>query len=55
MTGHPVEGWLYLATVLDLCSRRVVGWAMEPTLARGLVAGALEMALQQRHLIGGVW
>ncbi len=44
------EGWLYLAVVLDLCSRRVVGWAMQATLARGLVVGALEMALQQRQV-----
>ncbi len=44
------EGWLYLAVVLDLFSRRVVGWAMQPTLERGLVLSALEMALGQRHL-----
>ena len=43
------EGWLYLAVVLDLFSRRVIGWAMQPTLARGLVLDALEMALQQRR------
>lgn len=43
------EGWLYLAVVLDLCSRRVVGWSMQSTLARGLVLDALEMALQQRR------
>lgn len=43
------EGWLYLAVVLDLFSRRVVGWAMQPTLARELVLDALEMALQQRR------
>ena len=44
------EGWLYLAVVLDLCSRRVIGWAMEPTLERGLVLSALEMALGRRRL-----
>ncbi len=43
------EGWLYLAVVLDLFSRRVVGWAMQPTLERKLVLAALEMALGQRH------
>jgi transposase InsO family protein len=42
-------GWLYLAVVLDLFSRRVVGWAMQPTLERGLVLNALEMALSQRQ------
>lgn len=46
------EGWLYLAVVLDLCSRRVVGWAMQTTLARGVVVDALRMALQQRQLAG---
>ena len=42
-------GWLYLAVVLDLFSRRVVGWAMQPTRERGLVLDALAMALGQRH------
>ncbi len=42
-------GWVYLAVVLDLFSRRVVGWAMQPTLERGLVLNALEMALGQRQ------
>ena len=43
------EGWLYLAVVMDLYSRRIVGWAMQPTLARELVLDALEMALGQRQ------
>jgi len=43
------EGWLYLATVMDLWSRRIVGWAMEPSLHRRLTLGALEMAISQRH------
>jgi len=43
------EGWLYLAVVLDLYSRRVVGWSMQPTLARGLVIDALLMAVWQRR------
>ncbi len=43
------EGWLYLAVVLDLFSRRVVGWAMRPTLERELVLDALEMAVEQRR------
>ena len=42
------EGWLYLAVVLDLFSRRIVGWAMEPTLESRLVVSALEMALTGR-------
>jgi len=43
------EGWLYLAVVLDLFSWRVIGWAMQPTLERGLVLNALEMALAVRQ------
>ncbi len=42
------EGWLYLAVVMDLFSRRIIGWSMQPTLASGLVCTALQMALQQR-------
>lgn len=42
------QGWLYLAVVLDLFSRRVVGWAMLPTLSRELVITALQMALWVR-------
>jgi Transposase and inactivated derivatives len=43
------EGWLYLAVVLDLFSRRVVGWSIRPTLERGLVVGALGAALSLRR------
>ena len=43
------EGWLYLAVVLDLASRMVVGWAMRETLESLLAIGALEMALQRRR------
>ena len=42
------EGWLYLAVVLDLFSRSVVGWAMNNNMERGLVITALTMALQAR-------
>jgi transposase InsO family protein len=42
------EGWLHLAVVLDLFSRRVVGWSMRATLDRSLVLGALESALGHR-------
>jgi putative transposase len=41
-------GFLYLAVVLDACSRRIVGWAMRTTLATQLVLDALEMALAMR-------
>ena len=43
------EGWLYLAVVLDLKSRRVVGWAMRPTLEAELALSALRMALVTRQ------
>jgi len=42
-------GFLYLAVVLDACSRRIVGWAMRTTLATQLVVDALEMALAARR------
>lgn len=43
------EGWLYLACVLDLFSRKIVGWAMDDTMTTSLVTDALDMALQQRQ------
>lgn len=43
------EGWLYLSVVIDLYSRKVVGWAMEPTLGRELALKALRMALRTRQ------
>jgi len=43
------EGWLYLAVVLDLYSRRIVGWAMSDSLERQLVIDALQMALLARR------
>ena len=42
------EGWLYLAAILDLWSRRIVGWACGPTLHASLVLAALHDALQRR-------
>lgn len=42
------EGWLYLAAILDVWSRRVVGWACGPTLHVSLVLAALQAALRQR-------
>jgi putative transposase len=46
MTG---EGWLYLAAVQDLFSRRIVGWAMAPHMRAELVVEALEMAVRSRR------
>ena len=42
------EGWLYLATVMDLCSRRIVGWSMQDNMKVGLTLAALDMAIEQR-------
>ena len=43
------EGWLYVATVIDVASRRVVGWAMADHMRTELVADALQMALDHRR------
>lgn len=48
------EGWLYLAVVLDLASRRVIGWAMRHTLDGALTRDALTMALAGRQPGRGV-
>lgn len=48
------EGWLYLATVLDLYSRKVVGWAMSERMTAPLVCDALRMALWHRAMPRGV-
>jgi putative transposase len=43
------EGWLYLAAVLELWSRRVIGWAIGPAVNADLVGDALIMAFQRRR------
>ena len=48
------EGWLYLAVVLDLCSRAVVGWSMANHMRAELVNHALSMALGQRRPAAGL-
>lgn len=48
------EGWLYLAVVLDLYSRRIVGWAMSDSLHRQLVIDALQMAITARRPAPGL-
>ena len=44
-----LEGWLYLAAVLDLYSRRIVGWAMSGRMTSDLTRDALKMAIRQRQ------
>ena len=43
------EGWLYLAVVLDMFSRRVVGWAMDERITQELTLNALRMAIATRR------
>ena len=48
-TQHPTgEGWLYLACVLDVCSRRIVGWSMAEHADTNLVVNAVQMAMTAR-------
>jgi putative transposase len=48
------EGWLYLATVMDLFSRKIVGWAMGPRMTKALAIQALEMAIRMRAPLPGL-
>jgi len=48
------EGWLYLAVVIDLFSRAVVGWSMDSRITAGLVNGAMLMALWKRNPAKGL-
>ena len=45
-----LEGWLYVAAVIDLFSRRVVGWTMKAEMTATLVADALIMAIWRREI-----
>jgi putative transposase len=48
------EGWLYLAIILDVFSRRIIGWAMGTTLHSELVVKAFEMAVRRRQAKGAI-
>lgn len=48
------SGWLYLAVVMDLFSRKIVGWAMAPNMLAELVCAALQMAITQRQPPAGL-
>tara|TARA_R110001599_G_scaffold70762_1_gene198060 strand:+ start:259 stop:1101 length:843 start_codon:yes stop_codon:yes gene_type:complete len=48
------EGWLYLAVILDLFNRQVVGWSMKPHMRQSLVVDALRMAWFRRHPAPGL-
>jgi putative transposase len=48
-SSHHFYGWLFLAVVIDLFSRRVVGWSIQTDMRSNLVIDALEMAWYQRR------
>lgn len=48
------EGWLYLAVVMDLYSRKIVGWSMAENMRTGLVLSALDMAVNARKPAAGL-
>lgn len=55
LTAVPTRsGWLYLAVLLDLCSRRVIGWAMSAQPDQQVVHAALTMAVRQRRVRPGL-
>jgi len=47
-------GWLYLAVVIDLCSRKIVGWSMSSRMKAQLVCDALQMAIWRRRPAAGL-
>ena len=44
------EGWLYLSTIMDLFSRRIIGWSLRERLTKDLVIAALDIALRKRNV-----
>lgn len=48
------EGWMYLAAVMDLCSRKIVGWSMANHMEASLVTAALAMAIERRNPAKGL-
>jgi putative transposase len=51
---HTSQGWLFLAVVVDLYSRRIVGWSMNRRMSRHLVIDALRMAIGRRQPAAGL-
>jgi putative transposase len=49
------SGWLYLSMVLDVYSRKIVGWAMDTNTRAELILHALQMAVTQREIKRGRW
>ncbi len=48
------QGWLYLAVIMDACSRRIVGWSMQSHMRTELVQAALDMAIARRRPVAGL-
>jgi len=48
------EGWLYLSTIMDLYSRKIMGWSMKNRITQDLVIEALNMAIKQRKSLEGL-
>jgi putative transposase len=44
------KGWLYLATIMDLFSRKIIGWSLRDRLTKELVIGALDMTVSKRNI-----
>jgi transposase InsO family protein len=51
---HTNEGWLFLATVIDLYSRKIIGWSMNKRMKKSLVVDAIDMALRKRKTATGL-
>lgn len=47
-------GWMYLAVVIDLHSRKIVGWALRPNMKAGIVCDAFDMAVRNRNPLPGL-
>ncbi|MEW6003391.1 MAG: IS3 family transposase [Nitrospirota bacterium] len=48
------EGWLYLAVIMDILSRKVIGWSLKPRLTQELVIEAFRKAIRQRNPVSGL-
>ncbi len=49
-----MEGWLYLSVIMDLFSRKIIGWSMDSKMKEDITLNALRMALFKRKISGGV-
>lgn len=55
ITHIPVDGgWVYLAVVIDLCTRQIVGWSLDDNMRAGLVTAALGQALEAKSIAPGL-